>query len=170
MLAPRLGDVFNVQGSEMIFLLLIALVVLGPEKLPEAVRKFTKTYAEFKKTISGFQSEFRDVIDEPMRELRDTANAVRDAAKFDIGGDASAMEKLTPSATDAKVDIEAPVAPVVRREAGLNFGSANPRRQERAASAESPESESEPEAVAVAEPVVAEAPTADVSPPEDATA
>ncbi len=172
MLAPRLGHVFNVQGSEMIFLLLIALVVLGPEKLPEAVRKFTKTYAEFKKTISGFQTEFRDVIDEPMRELRETANAVRDAAKFDITGDASAMEKLTPPAaeTQTKVDveIEPTVSPVVRRDAGLNFGSANPRRQERVAPAEEPVTETV--ATVEAEPVVAESPTADVSPPEDATA
>ena len=100
-LAPRLVHVFNVQGSEMIFLLLIALVVLGPEKLPEAVRKFTKTYAEFKKTVGGFQNEFRDAMDEPMRELRETANLVRDAAKFDLNGDdADAMDKLTPPASE----------------------------------------------------------------------
>jgi sec-independent protein translocase protein TatB len=78
--------VFNIQGSEMIFLLLVALVILGPEKLPEAVRKFAKTYAEFKKMANGFQGEFRQALDEPMREFRETANAVRDAAKFDIDG------------------------------------------------------------------------------------
>ena len=100
---------FNVQGSEIIFLLLIALVVLGPEKLPEAVRKFTKTYAEFKKTVGGFQSEFRDAMDEPMRELRETANAVRDAAKFDIeGGTSSEMEKLTPPVSQV-----APMTPTI---------------------------------------------------------
>ena len=54
---------FNIQGSEMIFLLLVALVILGPEKLPEAVRKFAKTYAEFKKMANGFQGEFRQALD-----------------------------------------------------------------------------------------------------------
>ncbi len=143
----------------MIFLLLIALVVLGPEKLPEAVRKFTKTYGEFKKTIGGFQNEFRDAMDEPMRELRETANAVRDAAKFDLG-DASAMEKLTPPETDT-----APTPPpVIRREAGLNFGSANPRRQDRVARDHTPATEA-PEAEAVA----SEPSVADVAPTEDAT-
>ena len=46
----------------MVFLLIIALVVLGPEKLPDAVRKFGKFYGEFKKMSSGFQSELRNVL------------------------------------------------------------------------------------------------------------
>ncbi|MGB8862146.1 MAG: Sec-independent protein translocase protein TatB [Ilumatobacteraceae bacterium] len=134
---------FNIQGSELIFLLLVALVVLGPEKLPEAVRKFTKTYAEFKKMANGFQGEFRQAFDEPMRELRDTANLVRDAAKFDLDLDG---ETTTPAEkADVKTDaanttgtpgvseITPRTGPSVRREAGLNFGSANPRRQTRIA-------------------------------------
>ncbi|MFT3854682.1 MAG: twin-arginine translocase TatA/TatE family subunit [Ilumatobacteraceae bacterium] len=40
---------FNLSGSEIVFLLIIALVVLGPEKLPDAVRKFGKFYGEFKR-------------------------------------------------------------------------------------------------------------------------
>lgn len=78
---------FNIQGSELIFLLLIALVILGPEKLPDAVRKFGRTYAEFKKFSAGFQGELRQALDEPMRELRDTADAVRVAANFDFDAD-----------------------------------------------------------------------------------
>jgi len=72
--------VFNLQGSEIIVILLIALVVLGPEKLPEAVRKFTQTYAELKKMSTGFQSELKSALDEPMREIRETADLVRNAA------------------------------------------------------------------------------------------
>ena len=71
---------FNLQGSEIIVILLLALVVIGPEKLPEAVRKFTQTYSEIKKMSSGFQSELKSALDEPMREMRETANLVRDAA------------------------------------------------------------------------------------------
>ena len=71
---------FNLQGSEIVFILLLALVVLGPEKLPDAVRKFTQTYSELKKMSAGFQSELKSALDEPMREMRETANMVRDAA------------------------------------------------------------------------------------------
>jgi sec-independent protein translocase protein TatB len=72
--------VFNLQGSEIMVILLLALVVLGPEKLPDAVRKFTQTYSELKKLSSGFQSELKSALDEPMREMRETANVVRNAA------------------------------------------------------------------------------------------
>jgi len=72
--------VFNLQGSEIIVILILALVVLGPEKLPNAIRQFTKTYSELKKMSSGFQSELKSALDEPMREMRETASMVRDAA------------------------------------------------------------------------------------------
>lgn len=147
---------FNVQGSELIFLLLIALVVLGPEKLPEAVRKFTKAYAEFKKMANGFQGEFRQVLDEPMRELRETANLVRDAAKFDldldVDPDGKGIASSAPAPNEPKPDTAsapaattagpgqtaavseiAPKPAAARRQQGLNFGGANPRRQTRIA-------------------------------------
>ncbi len=73
---------FNLQGSEIIIVLLLALVVLGPEKLPDAMRKAGKAYAELKKMSSGFQSEFRAAVDEPLREIRETANILRDSADF----------------------------------------------------------------------------------------
>jgi len=121
--------VFNIEGSELIFLLLVALVVLGPEKLPDAIRKFGKGYAEFKKTVGGFQGELRQVLDEPMKELRDTADAVRQAARFDVADDdPPAMDAATP-----EEQRPAPPARPVARQQGLNFGSANPRRVDRQA-------------------------------------
>ena len=71
---------FNLQGSEIIVILLIALVVLGPERLPDAIRRFMQTYNELKKMGSGFQSEIKTAFEEPLREMRDTAAVVRDAA------------------------------------------------------------------------------------------
>ena len=65
---------FNLQGSEIIVILLVALVVLGPEKLPEAVRRASRTYHELKKMGTSFQSELKAAIDEPMREMRETAD------------------------------------------------------------------------------------------------
>jgi len=97
---------FNLSGSEIVFLLLIALIVLGPEKLPEAVRKFGKAYAEFKKMSSGFQSELKTALDEPMREMRETAEAFKKAANFDFldEPEAAAAEQ-----TDASVEATAEV-------------------------------------------------------------
>lgn len=74
---------FNLSGSEIIFLILIALVVLGPDKLPDAMRKAGKAYGDFKRMTSGFQSEMKSVLDEPMRELRETADLAKSSAMFD---------------------------------------------------------------------------------------
>jgi sec-independent protein translocase protein TatB len=112
--------VFNIQGSELIFLLLIALIVLGPEKLPDAVRKFGRAYGEFKKMANGFQGELKGALDDPLRELRDTADAMRKAANFDYSDDPTVAPVV-----DEPAEPETP-APIVR-EPGLNFGSANPR-------------------------------------------
>ena len=68
---------FNLQGSEIIFILLLALVVLGPEKLPGAVKRAMQTYAELRKIGSGFQDEFKSAIDQPMREMRETADLMK---------------------------------------------------------------------------------------------
>jgi sec-independent protein translocase protein TatB len=81
--------VFNLSGSEVIFLVLIALVVLGPDKLPDAMRKAGKAYADFKKMTTGFQNEMKSVLDEPMRELRETADLAKKSAMFDVNGPAS---------------------------------------------------------------------------------
>jgi sec-independent protein translocase protein TatB len=74
--------VFNLQGSELIIILLLALVVLGPEKLPDAMRKLGNFYAQMKKMSTSFQQEFKAAVDEPMREVRETANMLRDSADF----------------------------------------------------------------------------------------
>ncbi len=74
---------FNLSGSELIFLVLIALVVLGPDKLPEAMRKAGKLYNDFKKMTNGFQDEMRSVLEEPLREMRETADLVKNSAMFD---------------------------------------------------------------------------------------
>jgi sec-independent protein translocase protein TatB len=108
---------FNLSGSEIVFLLLIALIVLGPEKLPEAVRKFGKAYAEIKKMSTGFQSELRTALDEPMREMRETAEAIKKAADFNFDDDMTAANDTavepeeSPSASPAPAMIEPAAEP-----------------------------------------------------------
>jgi sec-independent protein translocase protein TatB len=84
--------VFNLTGSEVVIILLLALVVLGPEKLPDAVRRFGRTYAELKKMGSGFQQEFKAALDEPVREMRETANLLRSAVT-DVADEATQTAK-----------------------------------------------------------------------------
>ncbi len=84
---------FNLQGSELVIILLLALVVLGPEKLPEAMRRLGQFTAQLKKMSSGFQQEFKAAVDEPMREVRKTADMLRDSMDFRNLQDGSRDEK-----------------------------------------------------------------------------
>ena len=115
---------FNFSGSEIVFLLLLALIVLGPEKLPEAVRKFGKTYAEFKKMSTGFQQELKQALDEPMREMRETADAFKAAASFDI--DLDPRSPVTdPADRSAETEAEAGIETGI--ETGIVTSSPEPR-------------------------------------------
>jgi Tat protein translocase TatB subunit len=106
---------FNLSGSEIIFLLLLALIVLGPEKLPEAVRKFGKVYGEVKKMSTGFQSELKSALDEPMREMRETAEAFKKAANFDFDYNSEVVEPavVEPAVVEPAVVEPAVVEPAV---------------------------------------------------------
>ena len=108
---------FNLSGSEIIFLILIALVVLGPDKLPEAMRKAGKAYGDFKRMTTGFQSEMKSVLDEPMRELRETADLAKSSAMFDtssitkpLSGLMSDVKSATVASGNMPVKSEPPAA------------------------------------------------------------
>jgi sec-independent protein translocase protein TatA len=49
--------------AEILVILVVALIVLGPKRLPEAARQVGKTLAEVRKWSQGFQDEVRSVID-----------------------------------------------------------------------------------------------------------
>jgi sec-independent protein translocase protein TatB len=69
--------VFNIGAGEFLVILVIALVVLGPERLPEAIRKVGQVMGELRKLSAGFQDELRDAMNEPLEEMRSTVDMVR---------------------------------------------------------------------------------------------
>ena len=56
----------NLGGGELLVILLIALLVLGPDKLPGAARNIGRAMSEFRRMSSGFQAELRDALQEPV--------------------------------------------------------------------------------------------------------
>ena len=71
---------FNLGPLELMAIFVVALLVFGPDKLPEIGRQVGRAIREFKKFQSGFQNEFRDVLDPPPGSVIPDA-AARDTAR-----------------------------------------------------------------------------------------
>src|SRR3954467_11756085 len=55
----------NLGTGELVVLFLAALVVLGPNKLPDAARQMGRVAAELRRLSSGFQDEIRAAMVDP---------------------------------------------------------------------------------------------------------
>jgi sec-independent protein translocase protein TatB len=82
--------VFNTSGTELLVILLVALIVLGPEKLPEAARKVGNVMRELRRMSSGFQAEVRDALAEPIGIMNETMNTVKSGFNEDPAAAAAA--------------------------------------------------------------------------------
>ena len=56
----------SIGAPEILVILLVALIVLGPERLPSAARQVGKAMAELRRISSGVQAELRDAMQEPV--------------------------------------------------------------------------------------------------------
>ncbi|ABI68750.1 MAG: Sec-independent protein translocase protein TatB [Syntrophomonas sp.] len=56
------GFIGNIGPWELILILVVALIVVGPGKLPEVAKSMGKAAREFKKATTGVQKEFQDAL------------------------------------------------------------------------------------------------------------
>jgi sec-independent protein translocase protein TatA len=73
---------FGIGMTELMVILAIALVVLGPKKLPEIARSLGRGLAEFRRASSDMRREFLDVSEEtrPLPPETPASNAEAPAA------------------------------------------------------------------------------------------
>ena len=82
---------FNIGMPELVVILAVALIVLGPKRLPEVARMLGKALAEFRKATSGLTQELdnaRAMLEEEARRAMDPPS--RTAATADIEPKAAA--------------------------------------------------------------------------------
>ena len=63
----------SIGPMELIIVLVIALIVLGPKKLPEVGRSVGKGMREFKDSLNGINDDDDDEDDEPASLRKTTA-------------------------------------------------------------------------------------------------
>jgi sec-independent protein translocase protein TatB len=55
---------FNIGGGELLVIMLVALIVLGPQRLPGAARQVGKVMGDLRRISSGFQEELKEAFDD----------------------------------------------------------------------------------------------------------
>ena len=68
---------FGIGLPEMIVILAVALIVVGPDKLPELARSLARGMQELKKTVDEVKTSLQEeggVLDEVQTELKETAH------------------------------------------------------------------------------------------------
>jgi sec-independent protein translocase protein TatB len=82
--------VFNVGPEKLLLLFVIALLVLGPTKLPDAARQLGKALGEFRKVSGRLQTEVRDALADPKDALSAAVSDLRkefpEVGGFGLGG------------------------------------------------------------------------------------
>ncbi len=71
---------FGIGMPEMIIILVIALIVIGPHKLPELAKTIGKGLAEFKKASEGLQSSLREEAAKAEETKKDPEPLVKTAS------------------------------------------------------------------------------------------
>jgi sec-independent protein translocase protein TatB len=103
----------NLDPEKLIVVFVIAMLVLGPKRLPEAARTAGRWLAEVRKYTSGFQNEFRDLLAEP----RQQTSALRDELNNAFAEPRRALEagarEVQAAANGATADVTASPSPAL---------------------------------------------------------
>ena len=105
---------FGIGMPELLLLLAIALIVIGPKKLPDlakslgrAMREFKKATHEFKESIQIDEdlSDVKKAFDDLGSDLKDSVSLTKDTAEFKRPADSESTEDQTdPKKEDTGLD------------------------------------------------------------------
>jgi sec-independent protein translocase protein TatB len=70
---------FGIGMPEMLLILAIALIVIGPKKLPDLAKSLGRAFAEFKRATSELKESFE--IDSELKEIKTTFNEMSSELK-----------------------------------------------------------------------------------------
>ncbi|MGH9227724.1 MAG: Sec-independent protein translocase protein TatB [Acidimicrobiales bacterium] len=114
---------FNIGGGELLVIVLIALIVLGPQRLPDAMRTFGRAVREVRRISSGFQQELRDAFEDS--DVADEASSPRRREAVPLAAAvAEADPDIDDDTEDDGADDEQAASPGDAFEAELDDGAA----------------------------------------------
>jgi sec-independent protein translocase protein TatB len=150
---------FDVGFSELLLLAIVALVVLGPEKLPHAARIAGAWVGRIRRTISTMQTEIeREVAAQEVRQALE--KQFKDMGGQDFAkGLAEERQGIEATLAEAQGSLQAPLIPPIDLNLGIPPLALEPLTAEQAAAAASASTVAMPGAVDSAWPVLPQAAT-----------
>ena len=105
----------NLGSGELLVIFFVALLVLGPNKLPDAARQVGRAVNEIRRVSGGFQREMREAMQEPMRAAEqakaDMLDPFKQAATDAIKTPVDDADPPLPSTSDGDADSDDPPVP-----------------------------------------------------------
>jgi Tat protein translocase TatB subunit len=78
---------FGIGMPELLVILVVALLVLGPKRLPEVARSLGRGMAEFRRASSELRTTLTSALEEPPPKAAEKKPAAPDAAAPAPGGE-----------------------------------------------------------------------------------
>ena len=98
----------NLGFWEMAFLVLLALMLFGPKRLPEIARQLGRFVAEFKRASNDFQSQIHQEISKlELEEAAKSVTAVGTDVSAETNSISSAISRLTERVKSIPQDYDA---------------------------------------------------------------
>jgi sec-independent protein translocase protein TatB len=97
---------FNIGGGEVLVIALVALIVLGPDRLPDAARRVGSFLGELRKMSDGFQSELRSAMEVPDEPVVKPKSGPGLAAVTDLNDRKSPKTTEPPEPADDEADAD----------------------------------------------------------------
>jgi len=100
---------FGIGLPELILILALALIVVGPDKLPDLARSVAKGVLDLKKTANTLKeslNEHGNPLDDIKPELEDAAKALKDDVMRDLDNDNWQDARQSDKEIDNIIDVE----------------------------------------------------------------
>lgn len=90
---------FGIGMPEMLLILAVALIVIGPKKLPDLAKSLGRAMGEFKKATSDIKQSME--MDAGFGDVKSTFNGIKDDIRDSVAGGGTEAYQPTAADTDA---------------------------------------------------------------------